>query len=343
MNKDTLIQELIESNVSGALFAAYRSLLNLPTEDSPQNRIQDHPRIIACKRLLDGDIDRLPFHGANSLEAINKIFSEHYLPASDEYYCKCNDHIENMKDSDQMSFGIGKVGKYLDDAKFGGSMMIRAACMARSRTKSQSTIRGEITEAIETFESVRDAKRPDDFFEIRRGKYVSTGKPIPGYYHLIALAYTDIWRDEGNLEIVNESFRKWLHMDLPQIYLLERSQLVAPASIVFCEWFNPSCELQYMRWFDIVRLLLKMGISNRKLTKNIKNTLNGFDADAIKKSTHFMSWGAYTGLALESDWRSKKRKHLDLLYRKLELQKYSGILEPTDCSRELKIGISGIT
>ena len=85
-------------------------------------------------------------------------------------------------------------------------------------------------------------------------------------------------------------------------------------------------------WFHRMELLSRIGVVNeikelRQQVVTIINLLKENDELFIKEINHyyFRKWGTYTGLALEKDWRSPKRRICDLSFRCLLIIFYAGI------------------
>ncbi|QSX05702.1 hypothetical protein JYG23_13705 [Sedimentibacter sp. zth1] len=77
-------------------------------------------------------------------------------------------------------------------------------------------------------------------------------------------------------------------------------------------------------WFHRMELLSRLGVVNhieelKEQVDFLRNILVENDGIFKNKLSHyyFTKWGTYTGLALEKDWRSKKRRMCDLTFRSL--------------------------
>jgi hypothetical protein len=188
----------------------------------------------------------------------------------------------------------------------------------------EKEIQAEITEAVEIFEQITTIQDKHEFLEQYKDKWILIKPIVPSYYHLQLLSYTESWRSRGNFEKVSQGIANLFHLNLPSVYLKHRSQIIAPANINLPQIIKPSNEIEYLAWFDKTRMLLKVGYRNQKFLSTVRNFIDSFSFTMINNNYHFMKWGAYSGLALEPDWRSKTRKRLDILYRIKEIESLMG-------------------
>jgi hypothetical protein len=285
-----------------------------------EQEIESHPRIRRCIDLMNTGIDNLPFHGYDSLESINKIFCEHFLNADNIHSRRCREQLIGIKETGQLYAGIGTPGRLLDDYQLGGSHTIRAACLARTKTIDEGEIDGGIREAVKNFVQIKDVQEYAEIVEEKNGKVVVRRGGIPSYYHLQILAYSRSWRVGNNQAQVCEGIRRVFQLDIPAYYLRHKSQIVAPARLNFYRLNNLKTEYDILWWFDVVKLLLMAGYNDNGFISSIRAILRSFELRQISKSFHFMKWGAYSGLALEPNWRSGIRKAYDIYYRVQEIE-----------------------
>jgi len=171
-----------------------------------------------------------------------------------------------------------------------------------------------------------------DVFVIREGI------GLPSYCHLQVLAFTHGWRTSGNLARVRDGVDALCAVPLPDAYVKEGSEIVAPASLRAGAWSRPwELEKDFDRacWIDRVLLLLKAGLVSPEFAAAVAEyvlTLPERWAKEIRASAPFLRWGAYTGVGLEPDWRSPRRKYADLWFRRNEIEKLLGA--PTDDLRD---------
>lgn len=70
----------------------------------------------------------------------SKIFCEHFLSTDNIHSRRCREQLAGIKGTSQLYAGIGAPGRLLDDYQLGGSHIIRAACLARSRAIDETEI-----------------------------------------------------------------------------------------------------------------------------------------------------------------------------------------------------------
>ena len=149
-------------------------------------------------------------------------------------------------------------------------------------------------------------------------------KYIPTVFHMRMLAYTDIWRTEENQKMLATAFEKlyeWL--PLSPTYIKAGSQLVAPLGSMIhpinCEYHEP----YGFWWFHFHELATWMGMLGKKspFRKNF-DLIDGTQleplAGDLKRANQrgaYTNWGAYSGLALNTDWKDKQNRISDLAFR----------------------------
>jgi hypothetical protein len=267
------------------------------------------------------------FHGTKSIEGGIRLLCEKGVDRNHPVLANALKALEAK--TDRLDRGIGKVGKILDDMGFGGSLMIRAAVFAYARIENKPFVKEQINLALEGFKAVLAIESIDDMVEQYRGKLVF--RPYaqwPSIYHLRLLAFTQGWRTPENHKVVAESIKRLVELSpIPDANVRYKSQLIAPAS--FCMYdFNPDIasmgDAHWMMWFHLMELLARLGVVSlvAELQSQVETLREMVDANGgkfTKKLTHyfFKKWGAYTGLMLEKDWRSPKRRIFDLTFRSL--------------------------
>jgi hypothetical protein len=92
---------------------------------------------------------------------------------------------------------------------------------------------------------------------------------------------------------------------------------------------------QWMQWFHRMELLARLGVVKQipeleRQVQILSNILLESGGIFTKKLSHlyFQRWGAYTGLALENDWRMAQRRINDLTFRSLLILHYSHMYSP---------------
>ena len=124
---------------------------------------------------------------------------------------------------------------------------------------------------------------------------------------------------------------------IPNIYIRYKSRWMAPGSFAMHD-FNPDMETMddsdWMLWFHRMEMLSRLDLvsSNPLLIKQVNNLItilkkgSGFFTRPLNHY-FFKKWGAYSGLMLEKDWRSPKRRAYDLTFRSFLILHYSGIMD----------------
>lgn len=271
------------------------------------------------------------FHGYESIEAGIRILCEKGLSPEHPVISRALVVLET--ETDRLIRGIGKVGKVLDEQRLGGTEMIRAAVFAYAGVEDKPFLQEQIEIALDGFRFLTSITSIEEITEERRGVLaLKPGAAWPGIYHLRLLALTKSWRTRENQQMMIAAIQKLVLLSpIPDIYAIHRSQIMAPAS--FCMHnFNLDMDMmtdaQWMQWFHRMELLARLGVVtavpelHQQLVKLDGVLENG---RFTKKLAHgsFKKWGAYTGLMLEPNWRSPKRRINDLTFRSLLILYYS--------------------
>ncbi len=123
------------------------------------------------------------------------------------------------------------------------------------------------------------------------------------------------------LAMAFEKLYEWL--PLPPTYIKAGSQLVAPLGSIIHP-INSEYNEQYgFWWFHFHELAARMGMLSEKspFRKNfdlIDDTQLEQLAENLKRANQraaYTGWGAYSGLALNADWKSKQNRISDLAFR----------------------------
>lgn len=229
-----------------------------------------------------------------------------------------------------------RVGKILDNTGLGGSKLIRAVLFSYFGYEDKPYVKEAIEEALRIMEKTLEATALEDIAEGYRGKMVFKKDTLwPCIYHLRLLAYTKGWRTPENRERVAAAINHLitiLPFQATGIYLKNGGQLIAPCGPL-TEDFVPKLSnmgpLEWMRWFNRTELLARLGVI--KYVPVLQNQINELrsmlNQDGVfdYKLTHFsfIKWSAYSGLALEENWRSHTRRINDLTFRCLLIMHYS--------------------
>lgn len=274
------------------------------------------------------------FHGAKSTEEGIRILGEKGVHRSHPALAKALTALEYH--TERLDRGIGKVGKILDEQKFGGSLMIRATVCAYTGLENKPFIEDQIGIALNVFKAVLAVNSIADLAENYRGKLVY--KPeivLPSIYHLRLLAFTHNWRTNAHQHLVTEAVKRLITLSpLPAIYVRNRSQLIAPATFGmqnFCSQMDLMDDAQWMMWFHRMECFSRLGVvagipELRQQLFTLENLLDtkGFFTKRLMHP-YFTKWGCYTGLMLESDWRTQKRRMYDLTFRTMLILHYAEV------------------
>jgi hypothetical protein len=83
-------------------------------------------------------------------------------------------------------------------------------------------------------------------------------------------------------------------------------------------------DAEWMQWFQRMELLARLGVNQkipelRQQVQTLTEILHKGQGLFTGKLNHayFHKWGAYTGLALEADWRLPQHRINDLTFRSL--------------------------
>jgi hypothetical protein len=273
------------------------------------------------------------FHGYDSIEAGIRILREKGIHRDYPILTMALSALEER--ADRLHLGIGKVGKILDQMGLGGSKMIRAHLFAHAGIEGKDFIQEQIEVALDGFRGVLEVHHIKDILEEFRGKRVfKPGVIWPGIYQLRLLALTHSWRTPENQQMVADVIQRLVTISpIPIIHARNKSQLIAPAS--FCmDDFNTDMEAltdaEWMMWFHRMEMLARLGVMGSNSTlqfqlKTLKDILaegGGFFNRQLSHS-FFSKWGAYSGMMLERDWRSPKRRASDLTFRSLLILHYA--------------------
>lgn len=212
--------------------------------------------------------------------------------------------------------------------------MIRASLYAQAGMQNDEIISKWINDALIGFQNIAGAKVYEDIvYESKDHKLIfKEDKYIPVIYHLRILAFTESWRTKENLEMLKTAYNKlyqWL--PLPNMYYKSKGQLIAPLGNI-CGAVNQNFKDECgFFWFQFYELSARMGMLDcdspfRKHFEEMKRSIFEYGDKAselqIKKKNAYMSWSGYSGLALESQWRSPAHIIHDFMFRLMLIEKY---------------------
>ena len=207
-----------------------------------------------------------------------------------------------------------------------GFEIIRASLFAQAGLDKYDFVHEWVEVALQAFRYVAEADSYGDIaIENRQGKFVFLeNKCIPTVFHMRMLAYTNMWRTEENQKILTialEKLYEWL--PLPPTYIKAGSQLAAPLGSIIHP-VNGGYNEQYgFWWFHFHELAARMGMLSEKSPFRIKfDLVDDMQLERIvgslKRANQRMAytrWGAYSGLALNADWKSMQDRMSDLAFR----------------------------
>lgn len=265
------------------------------------------------------------FHGYESMEAAIRILIEKGLNPNHAIIQSALNKLE--QDSEYIYRGIGKPGRWLDEAGLGGSKIIRAYLFAKAGQPTHPFVTDEMPLVIDQFRSVLTWENYGQAAQLIKGKYVyQPGTVWPSIYHLRLLTYTTQWRNSQNMQLLQQVIQKLIDFSpMPPTYLKIKSQLVAPAGFAMAD-FNPKFEnlspFEWMQTIHRLELLARLGFfftnptlkQQRDWLDNHLQQNKGWSNLNLNHSS-FKKWGAYTGIQLEKDWRSAERRRFDLTFR----------------------------
>lgn len=281
----------------------------------------------------DGWIDE-DFHSEKGVESAIRVFSEKGVLLEHPSFQGMLNELEIRADTFD-KFSLFRVGKILDEKGFGGSQLMRAAAFAYAGIEDKDFIQEQIEKALNKFQFVISVDKIQDITEVYKGKraFIKDAK-WPSIYDLRILAFSKSWRCKENEEMITSSIRQLINLSpIPDILVRKGSQLISPASICmhdFNQDMNAMKDGDWMAWFHRMEMLSRLGVVKKieELKAQVNSLVKMLDENDglfVKRMSHyyFHKWSAYTGLALEKDWRSEKRRICDLTFRSLLILHYS--------------------
>jgi hypothetical protein len=332
MNMAASIHQILPLACPAIQYRIRRELLcqspDLPEMIDLQNRIlrQDAVQNVIHSQQPDGWL-AWTFHGYGSMESGMRLLCEMGIEPTQLVLVRALQALKQH--TDRLARGLGRVGKILDDLGFGGAETIRAYLFAHAGCEESPLVQEQVGQTLDVFKSVTGIESLESLCEPHQGKLVfRTGIRWPGIYHLRLLALTQSWRTPENLSMVVAAIQQMVRLSpVPSIHVRYKSQLIAPAS--FCmDNFVPDMhaltDAEWMQWFQRMELLACLGVIQkipglRQQVQTLAEILHQGQGLFTGKVNHayFHKWGAYTGLALEADWRLSQRRINDLTFRSL--------------------------
>jgi hypothetical protein len=338
MKYQETIDALLREACPSIQYRIRREILDQSSLDDALSRLQpliledDLVKTVLSWQKADGWLAR-DFHGFESIETGIRILAEKGVSRDHPVFSKALDAL--ARGDDRLHLGIGKVGKILDKLGFGGSQRIRATIFAYAGIEGNPQITQEIESALQCFQTVRKIESIADITEKYGERLVfRPGVLWPDIYALRLLAFTEGWRNPKNLRILQDAIARIVKLSpIPEVYIRFKSQWMAPGSFAMSDFNSDMKTLDdagWMKWFHRNEMLSRLGLvqSNPNLRGQaayLKNELDENGGWFTRPLSHytFNKWGAYSGLRLERDWRSPKRRRYDLTFRSLLILHYS--------------------
>lgn len=291
--------------------------------------------LLACQEA-DGWITKT-FHGYEGMEATIRLLCEKDLDPGEPRFAAALESLQARPE--RLYWGIGKVGRILDELGFGGSQTICAFLLAQAGLEAREPIvRREVSLALSAFRGLLECPSLSDFFEIYRDKSILRPDTVwPSIYHLRVLAFTQSWRSQENIDLLAKSVARisaW--PPIPEVHIRDKGQLIASALFPMSDLSVSLASLTdagWMFWFQRMELLARAGVLELipalvAQVSELKAFLEAGNGVFTKRLSHayFKNWGAYSGLMLERDWRSKVRRECDLTFRSLLILSMSHLM-----------------
>jgi hypothetical protein len=340
MNTHSIAEQILSSACPSIQYRIRKEIFRVSPDLAGMCKIQDHilkdesVRKVTASQGPDGWL-AWNFHGYDSMESRIRLLCEKGVETENHVLARARIALEDG--TDRLQRGLGRPGKILDDLGFGGGETIRAFLFALTGKEEHVFVKDQVQRALDVFRYSTQVKSLKDIHEKYKGQLVFRQEVRwPGIYHLRLLAWTRNWRTTANQKLVAESIRTLVHLSpIPDIYVKYRTQVVAPASFCmhhFVEDLSRLSDAEWMQWFHRMELLSRLGVIRHipELEQQVyalENLLLENHGLFTKNLSHpyFQKWGAYTGLALEKDWRSPQRRIDDLTFRSLLILNFSGL------------------
>lgn len=339
MPLEPVMEELLDRACPSIQYRLRAEILRQPRADADMLRLQGQILEDAAVKTVmgwqqpDGWLGR-DFHGADGIECGIRLLCEKGVEKSNPLLGRALDALATCGPA-RLEGGIGRVGRWLDELRLGGSEMIRAAVLAYAGVEDLPIVQAQVERALAGFAAVLEVASIADLFDLYRGQRVlKPGLAWPGIYHLRLLAYTVAWRTPQRVDKLAECVQRLAQLSpIPEFNARHGSQLIAPASFCMHD-FDPDLsglnDAGWMMEFHRLELLARLGVIDRipalqRQAAALEEILGAGGGFFCLKLNHasFKQWGAYTGLMLEPDWRAQKRRMYDLTFRSLLILNYA--------------------
>lgn len=227
-----------------------------------------------------------------------------------------------------------------------GQNIVRCACIARAHYDDVIDISPQIELSLESFQrvtqvdSIWDVSRP-----VKKGRLFYKNERWPCRYHLEILAFTtDQWKNEENVAMLAESFKRLMRADREEIIKTPVSCWVGNHAVgpgwLLNEGYSISGDGLNHHASDGVRRtnlekvewLSRCGLYHHlpELREEVEFIVDNINSDGICSApmydSEFRGWSPYFGAQLETDWRAKIRKQCDVTFRALLIIHYAEIM-----------------
>ena len=317
-----------------------------------QEQIMREPivqQVIACQKE-NGWIGASLHGGIETQEGGTKFLAEKALDKDTPVLKRAMDAFVNIPLDD---WCYDTRGKIIDEFKVAGHghNLIRCACIARAGYDDVIDISPQIQLSLDSFKRVLEVDSALDISRpVQGGKHrvFNEGEKWPCRYHLDILAHTTSWRSRENMEMLTGSIMKMMKTDRPELVNLNPAVWVghplgrlggfpsqgltvkaacllpSPMSIPYRN--KPEVYLlEYIEWFARCGIVQYVPA----LQDAVNDILGSVGNDGICRAPvlESKSWGAYYGMKLEVDWKSKTRRLCDITFRALLIAYYSGFIK----------------
>ncbi|MDE6642366.1 MAG: hypothetical protein K2K63_17790 [Acetatifactor sp.] len=353
--KQKMIDFLLENaNPSIKLRVKKEILKNLTKQEETQLQEQILKekiiRFIEEKQLVNGWIG-LGFHGSNknagqydNQEVGTKYLGEKGLKGT-ELLDRAMDAYVTTELTDMC---YGTRGQYWSEFEIPaqGQNLVRCACIARARYDDVIDISPQIELSLESFQrvtqvdSIWDVSRP-----VKKGRLFNKNERWPCRYHLEILTFTtDQWKNEENVAMLAESFKRLMRTDREEIINTPVACWVGNHAVgpgwLLNEGYSISGNGLNRHTSDGVRRtnlekaewLSRCGLYQHlpELREEVEFIVDNINSDGVYSAPmyddEFRGWSPYFGAQLETDWRAKIRRQCDVTFRALLIIHYAGIM-----------------
>lgn len=344
VKEQRMIDFLLENAGTSIRYRVKRDILKDISPDEEQNyqeQILQEPiiRFICHSQQKNGWIG-LGFHGSSknagqfdNQEVATKYLGEKGLQGTDVLN-KAMDAYEHIPLTDLCYQTNGKYYSEFEYAAYGHNL-IRCACIARAGYANIFPITLQIDLSLASFDRVNQV---DSIFDISRPcknyRLFYQNEKWPCKYHFEILAFTDGWKSEENQKRVASAFVKLMRNDRTKIMETPVACWVGHAvgplwylnegyAIARDDGAHHCVNMEVLEWMTRCGLYPYIPALQDEVAYIISSIdENGIFTGDFDEDT-FKSWGPYSGLKLESDWKSRKRKQCDVTFRALQILKNS--------------------